>query len=143
MTDLMGQNMMRKDGRAHLAERRAIFPSISPKTVKDHWKRKFITTTSQILDVLAPRGEADLVRDYAMPVSAQALIAMTGLTNMHSNEMDRVSQGMIDCCSNYQGDLEATAQCHDCTASIECHIEAWMPKLPANPDKSLLSVQIQ
>ena len=70
ITDLMGQNMMRKDGRAHLAERRAIFPSISPKTVKDHWKRQFITTTSQILDVLAPRGEADLVRDYAMPVSA-------------------------------------------------------------------------
>ena len=30
MTKLMGENMMRKDGEAHLKERKAIFPSISP-----------------------------------------------------------------------------------------------------------------
>ena len=34
MNKLMGHNMMRKDGDAHLAERKAIFPSVSPKTVK-------------------------------------------------------------------------------------------------------------
>ena len=34
MVQLMGQNMMRKDGPDHLAERKAIFPTISPKTVK-------------------------------------------------------------------------------------------------------------
>ncbi len=143
MNILMGQNMMRKDGPAHLAERRAIFPAMSPKTVKDHWQQQFIAATSQILDTLAPRGAADLVQDYAMPVSAQALIAMTGLTNMIWREMDRVSQGMIDGCSNYHGDPETTARCHDCTASIERHIEARMPALRANPDRSLLSVQMQ
>ena len=143
MNILMGQNMMRKDGPAHLAERRAIFPAMSPKTVKDHWQQQFIDATSQILDTLAPRGAADLVQDYAMPVSAQALIAMTGLTNMTWREMDRVSQGMIDGCSNYHGDPETTARCHDCTASIERHIEARMPALRANPDRSLLSVQMQ
>ena len=140
---LMGQNMMRKDGPAHLGERRAIFPAMSPKTVRDHWQQKFIAATSKILDKLAPRGAADLVRDYAMPVSAQALIAMTGMTNMHWREMDRVSQGMIDGCSNYHGDPETTARCHDCTASIDRHIEARMPALRANPDRSLLSVQMQ
>ena len=63
MNVLMGQNMMRKDGPAHLAERRAIFPSMSPKIVKHHWKSQFIATTSQILDALVPRGAADLVPD--------------------------------------------------------------------------------
>ena len=57
---LMGQNMMRKDGPAHLGERRAIFPAMSPKTVRDHWQQKFIATTSKILDKLTPRGAADL-----------------------------------------------------------------------------------
>ena len=70
MTLLMGQNMMRKDGAALVAERRAIFPSMSPKTVKNHWKFQFIAATSQILKTLALRGTADLVTDYAMPVSA-------------------------------------------------------------------------
>ena len=142
MNVLMGQNMMRKDGPAHLAERRAIFPSMSPKIVKHHWKSQFIATTSQILDALAPRGAADLVQDYAMPVSAQALIAITGLTNMHWREMDRVSQGMIDGCSNYLGDPPITARCHECTASIDHRIDARMPVLRTTPDRSLLSVQM-
>ena len=30
MTVLMGQNMMRKDGAAHMAERKALFPTVSP-----------------------------------------------------------------------------------------------------------------
>ncbi|MEO1687345.1 MAG: cytochrome P450, partial [Pseudomonadota bacterium] len=41
MTVLMGQNMMRKDGEGHQAERKAIFPSVSPKTVKQVWKARF------------------------------------------------------------------------------------------------------
>ena len=143
MNILMGQNMTRKDWPAHLAERLAIFPAMSPKTVKDHLQQQFIDATSKILDTLAPLGAVDLVQDYAMPVSAQALIAMTGLTNMTWWEINRVSQGMIDGCSNYHGDPETTARCHDCTASIERHIEARMPALRANPDRSLLSVQMQ
>ena len=68
---------------------------------------------------------------------------MTGLTHMTWPEMDRVSQGMIDGCSNYHGDPEITARCHDCTASTERHIEARMPALRANPERSLLFVQMQ
>ena len=37
MTKLMGQNMMRKDGAIHMAESTAIFPTVSPKTVKNFW----------------------------------------------------------------------------------------------------------
>ena len=34
MNRLMGHNMMRKEGEAHQVERRAMFPTVSPKTVK-------------------------------------------------------------------------------------------------------------
>ena len=90
--------MMRKDGAAHVAEHRAIFPSMSPKTVRNRWKYQFIAAKSQILKTLARHGTADRVTDYAMPVSARALIAITGLKNMGWREMDKVSQGMIDGC---------------------------------------------
>ncbi|NPD19649.1 cytochrome P450 [Alterinioella nitratireducens] len=143
MTLLMGQNMMRKDGDPHMAERRAIFPAISPKTVKDVWRAHFKVRTMVILDVLEERGECDLVADYAMPVSAEALKVLTGLTNMSYPEMDRVSQGLIDGCSNYAGDLEVEAYCKACTTSIDNHIDARMPALRANPDSSLLSVMMQ
>ena len=52
MTQLMGENMMRKDGQAHLTERKAIFPSISPKTVKNFWKEKFSKNATNLLEAL-------------------------------------------------------------------------------------------
>jgi len=47
MVQLMGHNMMRKDGPDHMAERKTIFPAVSPKTVKNVWKTEF--EGSQIL----------------------------------------------------------------------------------------------
>jgi len=143
MTVLMGENMMRKDGADHAAERRAIFPSVSPRTVRDVWKAQFEQATRQILDALPRRGTCDLVKDYAMPVSAEALKAITGLTDMPFAEMDRVSQGMIDGVGNYAGDPEIEARCHDCTASIDRHISAEWARAGAEPSQSLLSVMIR
>ncbi|WP_420397413.1 cytochrome P450 [Nioella sp.] len=143
MTVLMGQNMMRKDGADHAAERKAVFPTVSPKTVRDVWTAQFRARTAEVLDRIAPLGACDLVKDFALPVSGEALKAITGLTNMSYAEMDRVSQGMIDGCANYAGDPDVEANCHDCIASIDRHIDERMPELRENPDHSLLSVQIQ
>lgn len=143
MTVLMGQNMMRKDGADHAAERKAVFPTVSPRTVRDVWTAQFRARTAEVLDRIAPLGRCDLVKDFALPVSGEALKAMTGLTNMSYAEMDRVSQGMIDGCANYAGDPGVEANCHDCTASIDAHIDARMPQLREAPDQSLLSVQMQ
>jgi cytochrome P450 len=143
MTKLMGENMMRKDGAPHQAERRALFPALSPRVVRDYWLAQFQASAAAILADLAPRGACDLVRDYAMPVSAEALKAITGLAEMPAPEMDRVSQGMIDGCANYAGDPVIEAWCHDCTASIDAHIDAVLPRVTASPDHSALSVMLR
>ncbi len=143
MTRLMGENLMRRDGEAHQRERTAIFPTVSPKTVKNVWREQFEHHTSRVLDEIAPRGKADLVTDFAMPVSAEALKAMTGLVNMSALEMNRVSQGMIDGCANYSGDPAVEARCNDCTASIDRHIDERIVQLAGKTDYSLLSVQQQ
>lgn len=143
MTKLMGQNMMRKDGAPHRAERKATFPVWSPATVKAVWKAEFEAIATTVLDEIAPRGHADMVREIAMPVSGEALKVITGLTNMTWQEMDRVSQGMIDGCANYRGDAAVEANCHDCTASIDRHIDEMIPVLTETPNHSLLSVQLQ
>jgi len=123
MTVLMGQNMMRKDGDAHMAERKALFPTVSPKTVKTHWKPLFAKRAMDILATLKPKGACDLVTDYAMPVSAEALKLITGLTGMTAAEMDSVSQAMIDGCANYAGLPEVEARCHAATALVDAHID--------------------
>ena len=143
MQKLMGQNLMRKDGDAHINERKAIFPSISPKTTKTIWKEEFLKIAKRILKKLKSQREGDIIRDYAMPLSAEALKIVTGLVNMDFNEMNRVSQGMIEGIANYTGDKKIEENCNNCTKSIDNHIDEIKNYLINNPNNSLLSTQLR
>ena len=71
MNKLMGHNMMRKDGEAHMAEK-AIFPAISPKTVRSHWVAQFQAHAERVIDALQPADTIDFVRDFALPFRPNA-----------------------------------------------------------------------
>ncbi len=143
MNRLMGMNLMRKDGEAHRAERRVIYPALSPKAVSECWQTAFEAMAERLLDELAPRRTADLVTDYAMPLSAEALKAITGLTNIRYQDMDAWSQAMIDGIANYGGDPEVEARCHEATAKIDQAIDERLPAVRKKPDRSLLSVMLE
>ncbi|MFN6979169.1 MAG: cytochrome P450, partial [Gemmobacter sp.] len=122
----------------HQAERRILFPALSPRTVQDRWLPLFRDAAGRLLDDLAPRGRADLVTDYAMPLAGAALVAITGLARMTPARMDAVSQAMIDGCANYAGDDAVEARCHAATAEIDAEIDA---ALADAPGASVLGVQ--
>jgi len=140
MNRLMGHNMMRKDGAAHMSERAAMFPAVSPRTVRDTWLTKFQGHADRILEALAPRGEADLVKAFALPLSAECLKDITGLTNMRFEDMDAWSQAMIDGIANYTGDPATEARCHAATAGIDAAIDDMVPVVTTHPNTSMLSV---
>lgn len=142
MNKLMGHNMMRKDGDAHMVERKAIFPAISPKTVKSHWTAQFQAHADRIIDALEPGGAVDFVQDFALPFSAECLKSITGLTNMRFQDMNAWSQGMIDGIANYAGDPAVQTRCHAATAGIDAAIDDMAPVLGKNPDLSLLGVML-
>jgi cytochrome P450 len=142
MNRLMGHNMMRKDGDAHMAERKVIFPSISPRTVKEHWTAQFQAHADRILDALEPSDDLDFCRDFALPFSAECLKSITGLTNMRFQDMNAWSQAMIDGVANYIGDPAVGARCHAATAGIDAAIDERLPALRKEPDLSLLGVML-
>jgi cytochrome P450 len=140
MNTLMGHNMMRKDGEAHMAERAAMFPAVSPRTVRDSWSRQFQAHCDRTLEQLAPRGRADLCKEFALPLSAECLKDITGLTNMRFQDMDAWSQAMIDGIANYSGNKQVEARCHAATAGIDAAIDDMVPVLRKHPNHSILSV---
>ena len=140
MNVLMGHNMMRKDGDAHMAERQAMFPAVSPRTVRDTWVRQFQAHADRILEELAPKGAADLCKALALPLSAECLKDVTGLTNMRFQDMDAWSQAMIDGIANYTGNKEVEARCHAATAGIDAAIDDMLPVVQKHPNTSILSV---
>lgn len=143
MNVLMGQNMMRKDGDDHMAERRLYYPAVSARSVRSVWKAQFEQHAQSLLDALSPKGAADLVEAYAMPLSAQSLKSLTGLTNMRFEDMDAWSQAMIDGISNYQGDAETEQLCHRATAGIDAAIDDMLPVVRKQPNDGLLSVMLE
>ena len=143
MTVLMGQNMMRKDGEAHSRERKTIFKTISPKTSRDYWRAKFDTIADTIIDKILRLKSGDLLKLYAKELSAECLKLVTGLTNMTAVEMDRVSQGMIDGCSNYIGDSNIEMHCKNCTQSIDMHINEIVQGMNRKSDFSMISTMLE
>src|SRR3954454_12042262 len=140
MNRLMGHNMMRKDGDAHMSERAAMFPAVSPRTVRDTWSRQFQGHADRILEELAPAGRADLCKAFALPLSAECLKDITGLTNMRYQDMDAWSQAMIDGIANYSGNTQVEARCHAATAGIDAAIDDMIPVVTKHPNASMLSV---
>src|SRR3954467_6186903 len=138
----MGHNMMRKDGDAHMAERAIYFPAVSPKAMRAHWRDEFQAHADRILDALAPNGRADLLSEFALPLSGECLKSVTGLTNIRYQDMDAWSQGMIDGIANYAGDSAIEARCHAATAGIDAAIDDMLPVVRKIPNHSLLSVMI-
>ena len=140
MNKLMGQNMMRKDGEAHMAERSVFFPAVSPRAVKTHWIAQFQAHADRIIDALPASGPVDFVQAFALPFSAECLKSITGLTNMRFEDMNAWSQGMIDGIANYTGDKAVEARCHAATAGIDAAIDDMIPVVSRHPNSSILSV---
>ncbi|MBL4805989.1 MAG: cytochrome P450 [Rhodobacteraceae bacterium] len=142
MVKLMGENLMRKDGEAHAVERKAIFPTVSPRTVRDHWTAQFKTSATEILDELGTSGDGDLFTGFATRLSGEALRSLTGLTALSWQDIDQASQAMIDGVSNYAGDPTVEARCRIATTRIDTAITAAIPNACANPGLDLLSIML-
>lgn len=142
MNVLMGENMMRKDGAQHVTERKQSMPALSPRTVKQVWRQQFEFYTDQVIALLKTKSGCDLVTDYAMPVSANALRCITGLTNITPQQLDTCSQNMIDGISNYAGDKSVEERCKQSTAFIDQCIDQMLESNSGLAPESLLQVLV-
>jgi cytochrome P450 len=125
-----------------MSERAQMFPAVSPRAVREAWLTRFQAHADRILDALAPEGRADLVKEFALPLSGECLKDITGLTNIRYQEMDAWSQAMIDGIANYGGDSEVEARCHAATAGIDAAIDDMLPVVSGQPNTSILSVLV-
>lgn len=143
MNDLMGHNLMRKDGDLHRCERKAMLPTIAPKTAKTHWTALFEDMVDRVLDDVSPRGQADFLSDIAMRICGEALRLITGLSNMGWQDIDRTSQAMIDALALMGLDQKSKKKSLEATAFIDAHIDGMKPELQKSSNASLISTQLE
>ena len=129
MNQLMGHNMMRKDGADHTHERKMLLPGFVPETVKNVWKPMFQKDVDARLDQFSDGQVIDLFKDFALQVSGDALRRVTGVTDCVAEDLDSWSQAMIDGISNYQGDADVLRRCEAATQAIDDAIERAIEKI--------------
>ena len=101
----MGHNMMRKDGDAHMAERAAMFLRFAAHRARPPGAGNSRPMPTASSTRLSRKAAPDLCA-FALPLSAECLKDVTGLTNMRFADMDAWSQAMIDGIANYTGKPE-------------------------------------
>ncbi len=76
---VVGPSMLSLDGDAHRQHRTPFEQPFRRRDVEARFREPVAESVSQLLDELAPRGEAELRRDYAGPIAVQAMVAALGL----------------------------------------------------------------
>ncbi|WP_064076079.1 cytochrome P450 [Prescottella equi] len=143
MTQIMGPTLLRKDGAEHDRERAAADPALRPRIVKEHWQPIFEQNADTLLAELAPRGEADLFTDFALPFAARNLVALLGLHNVTATELADWSQAMIDGGgANYVGDADVRRRALDAAGAVDAAVTDIASWHRENPNSSVLSQMV-
>jgi cytochrome P450 len=142
VTAIQGRGFMRMDGAEQKALRRAVQPTFSPKSAKSFWTERFAKLTEDVLDRIEPQREADWIKELAMPIAGEALKLITGITQVSWQEMDSLSQTMIDGVANVEQNKEVWQRCEASTAAIDRYIDEIIPQVKAQPDHSLISSMV-
>ena len=139
MIRAMGQNMMRKDGKAHDRERMACAASVRQPVIKNHWTPAFQRIVNELIDDFIENGKSDLFHDFAIPVAGQCLRELLGLKDSDPLDLAEWSQAMIDATGNYADDPEMWGRADRARAGTKAALEKWVPYLKENPDHSMIS----
>ncbi|MFJ5102087.1 cytochrome P450 [Streptomyces sp. NPDC088554] len=138
----VGPNLLREDGPEHRRLRAAAEPPTRPRQVRDLWAGSFERTAHELLDGIAGRGEADLVRDFAEPLAAANLALVLGLRNARPDHIAGWSRDMMAGNSNYADDADLWLRAENATRAIDEAVAEVVRIVRREPDGSVISTMV-
>ena len=109
LVQVFGPTILAMDGHEHLAHRNVIASAFRLKAL-ERWKEQLIEPiVDRLLDRIAGRGEADLVRDFNFRFPIQVIARMLGIPGEDSAMFVQRSMEMISIAVNVDRGLQASA----------------------------------
>ena len=140
MNKVMGHSLMRKDGQEHKLERSALEASFRPGTVKRHWEPLFRDICDGLIaELLAKGNTAELLNDFAAPMSSKCLMEIIGLKGVVWQDLAIWSQSLMDAVGNYGNDPTIHKKGKMASDAIDVAIDEVIDDLRMNPDFSAIS----
>ena len=138
----MGVNMLGSEGPDQLRIRRVVEPPFRPRDVEERTKGMIPALANELIDGFEARGECDLFREFADPMSVRSLRFMLGLEGVAWEDLLRWNEGLMPGLANFEGDPEKQAPADEASTALSEVIELVLDHLDAEPDGSALSAML-
>ena len=135
----MGVNMLGSEGPDQRRIRRVVEPPFRPRDVEERTQGMIPTLAHELIDGFVDRGEADLFRGFADPMSVRSLRFMLGLDEVPWQDLLRWNEGLMPGLANFEGDPAKQAPADAASADLGKAIERVLDRLETEPDGSVLS----
>jgi cytochrome P450 len=114
-------------------------PPFRPRDVEERTKGMIPALANELIDDFVDRGECDLFREFADPMSVRSLRFMLGLDEVPWEDLLRWNEGLMPGLANFEGDPAKQAPADDASAALGEVVEAVLRRVRDEPDGSVLS----
>ncbi len=135
----MGRNMLGSEGPDQRRIRGVVEPPFRPRDVEERTQGMIPKLAHELIDGFEARGECDLFREFADPMSVRSLRFMLGLDEVAWEDLLRWNEGLMPGLANFEGDPVKQAPADEASASLGEVIERVLDRLAGEPDGSVLS----
>jgi cytochrome P450 len=135
----MGVNMLGSEGPDQRRIRRVVEPPFRPRDVEERTKGMIPTLAGELIDGFVARGECDLFREFADPMSVRSLRFLLGLDEIPWEDLLRWNEGLMPGLANFEGDASKQAPADEASTALGEVIGAVLRRVRRQPDDSVLS----
>jgi cytochrome P450 PksS len=100
------RNMLDTDAPEHTRLRGLVHRAFSPRLV-ENMRERIQRLTDELLDAIQPRGQMDLIRDYALPIPTTIIAEMLGVPVVDRHKFQRWSNTIVSTVPSKWGILTA------------------------------------
>lgn len=135
----MGENMLGMEGPEQQWIRTITEAPFRPRDVEERTQGMIPRLAGELIDSFVERGEADLFREYADPLSVRSLCFMLGLDDVSWRDILRWNEGLMLGLANFEGDPAKQAPADEAATALHTAIGGVLDRLEREPDGSVLS----
>lgn len=136
---VVGSSMLSLDGEEHLRQRRPFDPPFRRSAVHNRFHQPVAQHITQLLDSLAPKGEAELRRQFAGPVAVRTMMTALGLDSMAETAVLGWYDTIVEAVTQVTAGEPVSAEGRAAFAALR---ETLLPSLQHDPEANLLAATV-
>jgi len=137
-----GKNLLGSEGAYHDRIRKIIYPWFRVGAIGDYPDSVITPIANELVDAFAGRGEAELVSEFAEPLSARVLKQALGLEFVEEETLRRWFVELATGAANFEGDPGKQRIADGASAEVNETLAPVIERLEQEPDDTLLSSMV-